>query len=687
MDYIVQHTVGKLLEGKTPEAGRRSSAILDPACGSGSFLIGAYQYLLDWHRDWYADNDPEQVGQGQPSRRSYQAGGGDWRLTTAERKRILLNNIYGVDIDPQAVEVTKLSLLLKVLEGETEQSLADQSSGSSTSAPCPTWATTSSAATRSSARTSTQQQQMTLLDDEERYRINVFDWQAEFPQVFRKKASIGELHETAAASPLDYTMPGVPLHGGYSYKKRKSEKVAPPPVEPEWEGGFDAVIGNPPYVRIQRISHVESDYLFRTYKSPTSKMDLSLVFLEKGLQVAAPTGRAGFICTSQWLAAGYGQNLRRMLADGRLHQVVDFGSLPVFTNASTYPAIFILSRKPAPALAVKRINNADQLNLRDVESAPIVTVELSSLTSAPWSLGGLDLTKILQRSNLTWRPLSNFGGAYIGCKTGLNEAFVLSSGAARELRLEELVLFPYALRGEEVCRYATVTPGAVVIYPYREGSDGTPQLLPEAELKQNCPRVHAHLLSFKDQLRQRQDSRCLYANGPQWYRHLRPGSFRYIRSPKLVFKAIAKTACGGLLGQDSAFDGANCPAIIVEGLGQHSIHYLLGSLNSRLLSYYLRGVCPPKLSGYLKFSATCLSGTPIRVINFSVAADKSRHDRLGALVEQMLALHTQLAASRTPQEQTALTRQIAATDTQIDRLVYDLYGLTEAELKIVEGTT
>src|SRR5439155_24344811 len=95
-----------------------------------------------------------------------------------------------------------------------------------------------------------QQQQMTLIEDQERYRINVFDWEAEFPSIFRRKSSAGELRETAAASPLDYTMPGVPLHGGYSDKKKKVEALAPPPlpVEPEREGGFDAVIGNPPYV-------------------------------------------------------------------------------------------------------------------------------------------------------------------------------------------------------------------------------------------------------------------------------------------------------------------------------------------------------------------------------------------------------------------------------------------------------
>jgi hypothetical protein len=127
VEYIVKQTVGKLLgeprasaSGVTPKQASRLR-ILDPACGSASFLLGAYQLLLDWHRDRYLADGPKKH-----TKELYQGAGGVWRLTTAEKKRILLANIYGVDIDPQAVEVTKLSLLLKVLEGESEQTLQEQ---------------------------------------------------------------------------------------------------------------------------------------------------------------------------------------------------------------------------------------------------------------------------------------------------------------------------------------------------------------------------------------------------------------------------------------------------------------------------------------------------------------------------------------------------------------------------------
>ena len=112
VEYIVKNTVGKQLEGKKPGAAGTALRILDPACGSGSFLLGAFQYLLDWYRDGYFGSGPEKHARGR-NPVLYQAAGDEWKLTTSERKRILLDHIFGVDIDPQAVEVTKLSLLLK----------------------------------------------------------------------------------------------------------------------------------------------------------------------------------------------------------------------------------------------------------------------------------------------------------------------------------------------------------------------------------------------------------------------------------------------------------------------------------------------------------------------------------------------------------------------------------------------
>jgi len=631
------HGEDKLKKSITPKEAAKLR-ILDPACGSGSFLLGAYQYLLDWHLKWYIDNEPEKWAKvKQPT--IYQGPSPDprtpnWHLTTTERKRILLNNIYGVDIDSQAVEVTKLSLLLKVLEGENTQTLANQlrmfheralpdlgdniKCGNSLIGP-------------------DFYQQQTMLDDEERYRINVFDWEKEFPEVMKT-------------------------------------------------GGFDAVIGNPPYIRIQRIDHEQSDYFFKTYKTPASKTDLSQLFLEQSLNLAAQNGRIGFICTSQWMATDYGKNMRRMLSDGRLHEIINFGSLPVFQNADTYPAIFILSPTRTNKIRLKPINNKDQLNLSEIEAAPSIDILLSNLSESSWNLGGIDIPSILKSHDADWKPLRNFGQAYIGVLTGMDAVFVLDRDTAKKLKLEKAVLLPYAYRGAEIERYSEVLPNARVIYPYVAGPDGTPELISENELKKTYPNVYKHLLSFKDDLRRRMDSRKLYASGAHWYRHLRPGSFNYIHPPKLIIKGVDIRTTVGFLSENTAFNGANCPGIILDNLKSHSLSYVLGLLNSKLISYYLRQVCPAKLGGYSRFNANNINESPIRVINFSNKVETAQHDKMVSLVELMLSLNKQLAEVKTDHEKTALKRQIDATDHQIDHLAYELYGLTEEEIKIVEGS-
>src|SRR6266513_1300869 len=234
VDYIVKNTVGRLLENKTPKQAAKL-CILDPACGSGSFLIGAYQYLLDWHRDWFASHDPKKSATGR-NPVLYQAPGGEWKLTTTERKRILLQNIFGVDIDAQAVETTKLSLLLKVLEGESEQTLATQLRFYHERA-LPDLGRNIKCGNSLIGPDFYEQSEMLFVDEEERYRINVFDWNAEFPEIMKA-------------------------------------------------GGFDAVIGNPPYVRVQGLPELEVKYIFATYRSANNRINLFAAFLERSLSIA-----------------------------------------------------------------------------------------------------------------------------------------------------------------------------------------------------------------------------------------------------------------------------------------------------------------------------------------------------------------------------------------------------------------
>jgi type I restriction-modification system DNA methylase subunit len=624
VDYIVEQTLGTLLAHKSPLESLQLR-VLDPACGSGSFLIRAYERLCEhWQialtkneslrrkADCWTDPDT-----------------GDVHLTSDLKRRILTANIYGVDLDPGAVEVSQLSLYLKMLEGESRVTLAKNRELFGGDAPLLPPLQNNIKCGNSLIASDFS------LNPDDLVRVRAFDWPEGFRDIMQN-------------------------------------------------GGFDVVIGNPPYIRIQRIPEEEAKYIFRSFKSPTSKMDLSLVFLENGLRLSRPLGRIGFICTSQWLSSEYGKNLRKAFSDGRLHQIVDFGSLPVFAAASTYPAILVLSPSLASSLILKRVTLKSDLNLKGIIAAPETQIQLESLGEKPWTFGGLDITCSADRSGAKCKPLAEYGKAYIGTKCGLNEAFVLSSAEVRTLGVEKGILIPYAYRGAEVDRYLPVDPDAFIIYPYRPAPDGSPELIPETELRKMFPRALAHLESFKAALRNRQDSRKFYARGIDWYRHLRAGSFNYIRPAKLALKGIALRCSVGLLREDSAFDGARCPCVILNGLENYSQSYFLGLLNSKLATYHLKAVCPPKLQGYIEFSARGVTGFPVRVIDFSSPSDRATHDKLVSLVDKMLLLVPKLRATKSEGDRATLANAVAATDRAIDALVYELYGLTPDEIALVE---
>ena len=148
-------------------------------------------------------------------------------------------------------------------------------------------------------------------------------------------------------------------------------------------------------------------------------------------------------------------------------------------------------------------------------------------------------------------------------------------------------------------------------------------------------------------------------------------------------KGISKRSILGLLSENKAFSGANCPGIIFDDKNKNSISYLLGIMNSKLISYHLKRVCPSKLSGYTRFNANNINKVPVPIVDFNNQEDKHKHDLIASHVEQCYnSINSEIA--RTPQSKELIKRQIEATDKQIDALVYELYGLTDEEIKIVE---
>ncbi len=699
VDYIVRQTVGKLVEDILDCGGKRSATplsgatdekavsplgsatalqnaplepraatvilnrvaklrILDPACGSGSFLIGAYQFLLDWHLQFYLANDPAKFARG--NRPALVQTGQGWKLTVAERKRILLANIYGVDIDAQAVEVTKLSLLLKVLEGETGQALQTIFRLFAERA-LPDLGDNIKCGNSLIGPDFYQQAELPLLTDEERYRINVFDWQAEFPEIFRSSRRESAQTDSPGKDGAD------------------SRRL----LQGDGGGGFDAVIGNPPYVRQESLASFK-DYFEQHYEASDGVADLYTYFMEKGVKMLRDGGLFSIIVSSSFLRATYGEPLRRTLKKhAAVVRIVDFGGLAVFANAKdTYVCVPLLAKGAKQSrVEVSKVTSLKHLKLPEHVAANHFTIPHERLSTEAWSLKSDAEADVFTKVMTAGKPLGDYvkRRLFYGIKTGLNEAFVIDTETKRKLLSKDkrsAELIHPLLGGEDIRRYIFHETGLWLIFT-RRGVD-----------IEKYPAIKAHLEQWKEDLMPKRSKSAKRGRKPgryEWYEIQDDVAYHEVfDGPKIIFPDICKGPRFSLDTGDSYLaNTAYC-------LGTDDL-YLLGFLNSRLFWFAIGNISIPfgiRAGEYrYRLIYQYMEKVPVRVIDFSNKTDKERHDRIVTLVEQMLELHRQLSAARTPQEQTSLERQIAATDTQIDRLVYDLFGLTEEEIAIVEGKT
>ena len=648
VDYIVKETVGKLVEGKSPRQlrGTRDQAplrVLDPACGSGSFLLGAYQFLLDHFRRWYEEDGPVKHAQGkQPALR--QGQGGEWRLTTAEKKRILLDHIYGVDIDRQAVEVTKLSLLLKVLEGETGETVNQQLAF---------WHERALPDLGDNVKCGNSLigpdyfEGRLLPDEEEMRRVNPFDWKREFP-------------EAMAA------------------------------------GGFDVVMGNPPYIRIQTMQEwapKEVQYYGRHYAAASKgNYDIYVVFVERALQLLNERGRMGYILPHKFFQAQYGQALRQLIAAGKhLAGVVHFGDQQVFAGATTYTCLLFLEKAARNSFRFVEANDLDSWRLRGEGAEGEVSAERA--TGKNWNFAVRRGGELFERLSEMPVRLGDVAHTFVGTQTSADTIFVLEDcsrdgdcivGTCKEtgdkVRLESSVVKPF-LRGKDIRRYEPPKTATMMLCPYVI-EQAQFWLMTEEALSRAYPLAYGYLKKHKAMLMAREKGRFRGAN---WFAFGYPKSMTLFQRPKLVVPDYNNMASFTFDGE-GYFYKTGYGIISLDG-AQESLLYLLGLLNTRLLFDYLVRVGTTLRGGYVRFWTQFIEQLPIRTIDFSDPADVARHDQMVALVERMLDLHKKLAAAAIPADKELYKRQIEATDRQIDALVYELYGLTKDEIAIVEGAS
>ena len=601
VDYIVKNTVGKLVENKTPKEVSQIK-IVDPACGSGSFLIGAYQFLLNWHKDFYTQNGKLSKGhKNNPLTPTCE-------LTTAEKKRILLNNIYGVDIDSNAVEVTKLSLLLKCMEGETLETIESQQKLFHDRI-LPTLDNN----IKNGNSLIDLDYYDSQLDFGDERKIKPFAWQKSFPEVFDRYV------------PVDKRQPFKEQYDKVKKMQHETNELITSYIlkEPEAEylrhvSGFDCVIGNPPYVLLQCLETKDIfNYSLKKFESAKYKIDTYQLFIEQSVKLLRQKGLIGFITPNTFLKNIHAEPLRKFIL--KTTKINEFLLLnyPVFSSASVDTCVFVFEKGAVDV-------NSFILNISNsISKVEYVTrINQQSFLKNRRSDFNLSITNedsgILEKITRKALPLSTYCEAYFGIQT--------------------FDRTKYVSKKTENEKYEPVIDGAN-IEPYK--------LKPTTEYVYYTPKA---IKSGGKEIVYRQERICIRQIGTTPVATLVPASIFTLNTIYNVF---------------------------LKQLNIIDLRFLLGIINSKATKYYWKKNNSDEKKTFPKIKKEAILSIP-------VPTESAKQPEIIKYVDQLLQLNKELQKTTLPSQIEQLKSRIEYSEDRINEIVYELYGLTEEEINIIE---
>jgi adenine-specific DNA-methyltransferase len=576
--YIVENTVGQLIEGKKPEEISRMR-FADISCGSGSFLLGVFDLLLRYHRNYYNANQRRRA-EGRKAG-CVELPDGTLQLSLKQKRAILTHNIYGVDIDAQAVEVAQLSLYLKLLEDETT----------------------------ASARL---------------YQIELGD--KLLPSLSKNIVSGNSL--------IDWD-----ILSGKLFDKHEERKLNPMSFEDAFpqimkDGGFDAIVGNPPYRMLQphNTSKEVLDYNRKNYVAAEFKIELFHLFLQRGVSVLKERGCLGYIIPTTILNNVYAENLRKWLLNRISIKMISVARGRIFADADVHTTVIILCRESdAKKRAQHQIITTSQLDELPTQKAiaysGIKQEWFTKLAGHVWNiLINDDNAQLVGRLTKDYTPLNKLGAINRGLITGDRGKYF----SVEKLSEAHVPI----IAGSDVTRYYIKPSTEFVLFERPKTAGG-----------------------------------C-------WDRDV------HFAPHKIVLRQIGERPTASILLEPLAVTG-NIFTVINDNLEKEL--YLLGLLNSKLLAYFWQIMFADFKSSFPQITIFSLSQLPVRLIDFSNSTDKARHDRMVQFVEQMLDAKKQLAEAATDRDRNLYERKCASLDRQIDELVYELYSLTPEEIDLIEA--
>ncbi len=426
--------------------------------------------------------------------------------------------------------------------------------------------------------------------------------------------------------------------------------------------GFDVIVGNPPYVRQEELAELKP-YLKKHYQVYAGTADLLVYFIELSLNNLREGGQFAFIVSNKFMRAGFGKALRRYIPKYRVHELLDFGDLPVFDEATTYPLIIMLEKSaPTGEFTSANLTELHPKTFRDYLAGVTFTSLQEGLTEDGWNLADAATQQLLAKLKATGTPLGEYvnGEIYYGIKTGYNKAFVIDAETSDRLIAEDPasaeIIKPF-LAGRDVKRYVPpVAERYLILFPKGWTRERFGELVEEdafTKLTEKYPAVANWLEDHKVPAVKR------YDQGDYWWELRACDYYEAFEQPKIFYQEI-------MTYQSFTYDEAGIYSNNKLFIIPNADLGLLGLLNSKVIWLCLKSTATSYSGGALGMQSPFVLGLPVPI-------DFHSNNRIGGIVQQILT-----------QKQSDPVADTTTLEKKIDLLVYQLYGLSSEEVLIVD---
>ena len=643
---IVKQIVSETLDNLYQDADFNESLdfkIADICCGSGTFLLSVFDYILDYRESYYLrqeeleDNCLTELSEGQFS------------LSLFKKHTILTENIFGVDINPYAVEVAHFSLLLRLIENENAisiQSFLDKTGEKilpnlEDNIKCGN----------------------SLLDDsyfkfdkeaEDNdyllFKINPFNWEDEF--TFLKETN-----------------------------------------------GFNAIVGNPPYVRIQNFVKYSPEEIayYRSSSSPYiySKKDLFdkyYIFIERAISLLSPGGRLGYIVPHKFFIVQGGKKLRgHITSSTSLERIIHFGVTQLFPNRSTYTAIVVLVKRDKVKLNFSRI---DSLFSSDIfQTTPILQYNSDDFNSAPWVFISEKANELFHKiiSNGTI-ALKSIAEIPVGLQTSADPIFIFTpdredgtfyyfSKKEEEHKIEKTICKPI-LYDLSFNGFDTVYANGQMIFPYKIEQDNA-ILISEINFQKDYPLCWQYLNLYKTELQKR----SINGKDPKWYQYGRNQSLtKFHNTDKIVFPVLSQKPSYIIDKTNFQFTGGgNGPYYSITSNSEYSIYYLSGLLSHPILEAMVKSRASEFRGEYFSHGKQFIENLPIKEINFSDEDSITAHNAIVDIVKSIIKTKQNLKSEKVYTKKDVLMRKVNRLYNTLFEQINNLYGFTQEDIDNITG--